>query len=488
MAARNEDDHDMLNADEAGEEILDDGDAPMDSDGEGEDDEPLEEIALQNDSVAHFEHHKDSIFCIARHPVHAGLVATGGGDDVGYIFDGTPPEKPLLPTSYESAPQLEERESLPAIYKLEGHTDSVNGVTFTLPKGEYVVTAGLDGKLRTWQGDATGRQWRFLAEAQEVQEINWLIPCPHPDYPNTVAFGANDGSVWIYTINAADTASPLTIVQAFYSHTESCTAGAWTPDGKFLATVSEDASLYVWDVFGEAAAAGLQNAQGSQSIVGLTGQDERFRVEGGLYSVSVAPNGAFVAVGGTEGQIRIVGLPRIGGDAPSTGARGAGAGSKAGGSKKAGAKAGASSIAGGQTGQILAALQAGTDSVETISFAQPPLTLMAAGNVDSSITLFDTAHRFAVRRNIPGAHEDDEGEQAVIKVEFSRSPGPGAWILTSCGNDGVLKRWDTRGGTAAAAKGFIDEKKGHRGGGDGGGILGFVQGEGGKWVVSAGDE
>lgn len=113
---------------------------------------------------------------------------------------------------------------------------------------------------------------------------------------------------------------------------------------------------------------------------------------------------------------------------------------------------------------------------------------MAAGNVDSSITLFDTAHRFAVRRNIPGAHEDEEAEQAVIKVEFAKQSGPGAWILTSCGNDGVLKRWDTRGGTAAAAKGLIGESKGHRGGGDGGGILGFVQGEGGKWVVTAGDE
>jgi ribosome assembly protein SQT1 len=457
-------------------------------------DEALEEIQLQNDSVAHFDAHKDSIFCIASHPIHSGIVATGGGDDVGYIFDATPAPPPVLPSSYESDPQPVERESIKPIFKLDGHSDSVNAIAFTLPKGEYVVSAGLDGKLRAWQGDASAHQWSYVAEASEVEEINWLSPCPHPDYPNTIALGASDGSVWVYTINAQDKASPLTIVQVFYSHTAACTGGAWTPDGKFLATISEDASFYVWDVFGEAAASGLASAQGGQqSVVGLTGQDDRFRVEGGLYSVAVAPNGAFAAVGGTEGQIRIVGLPILGATNSTAGAKGAGAKSKPGGGRQAGGSSNASSSTSGQVGQLLASLQAGSDSVETLSFSQAPLTLLAAGNVDGSITLFDHAHRFAVRRRIESAHEDEEGNQAVVKVEFASNPGQGAWLLTSCGNDGVLRRWDARGGTAAAGKGLIGEFRGHRGGVGvedeaGGGILGFVQGDGGKWVATAGDE
>jgi ribosome assembly protein SQT1 len=302
-----------------------------------------------------------------------------------------------------------------------------------------------------------------------------MVACPNPAHPNTLAFGASDGSVWVYKLDAADKASPLTIVQAFYLHTEATTAGAWSQDGKLLATVSEDSSLYVWDVFGDAAAAGVADGP---HVVGLTGLDERFRVEGGLYSVAIAPNGAFVAVGGREGQIRIVGLPRLG-EEPS-GAKGTK--SKAGGSKTT-----ATSASSGQAGQILASLQAGEDNVETISFSQPPLTLMAAGNVDGSITLFDTAHRFAIRRSIQGAHEDEAGEQAVVKVEFVNSTGQGGWLLTSAGYDGVVRRWDARGGTAAAAKGLIGEWRGHRGGGEGGGIMGFVQGDG-KAVVTAGDE
>ena len=483
----------MLDPSETAEEIPEDQDAHMDSDDEEEQTadpaETLEEIQLQNDSVAHFDKHKDSIFCIAQHPVHPEIIATGSGDDIAYVFDCTLPPQPVLPASYQTNPQPAERESLSQLVTLDGHTDSVNAISFTAPQGQYLLTAGLDGRLRAWQGDSTGKKWQFVAEAQEVEEINWLIPCPHPDYPNTIALGASDGSVWVYSVNAEDVNSPLTIVQAFYLHTGPCTAGAWTPDGKLLGTVSEDAGFYVWDVFGDAAVAGLAPATGAQSVVGLTADDERFKVEGGLYSIAISPNGSLAAVGGADGHIRIVGLPRLGANPSVTaGVKGSGAKSKSGGAKQPGGpkNAASGSASAGQAGQILASLQAQSDSVETLSISQPPLTLLASGSVDGSIALFDIAHRFAVRRHIKDAHE----EEAVIKVDFVKSGNSSGmeWLLTSCGNDGVARRWDTRGGTAAAAQGLIKEWRGHQGGGEGGGILGFVQGGGGDVVVTAGDE
>ncbi|RMD43468.1 hypothetical protein DV735_g1658, partial [Chaetothyriales sp. CBS 134920] len=369
-------------------------------------DEAAEEIDLQNDSAAYFDKHNDSIFCIAQHPTRPSIVVTGGGDDVAYIFDATPPAGP----------------------KLDAHGDSVNAVAFTLPHGEYVVTAGLDGQLRAYQSANTAAtQWKFVASASEVEEINWVEPSPSADHPNTIALGANDGSVWVYTINAADAASPITIVQAFYLHTASCTAGAWTPDGKLLATVSEDGSLYVFDVFAS-----------TQPVVSLTADDKRFEVDGGLYSV--ACTATMVAVGGAGGNIKVV---------------------------------------------------AQTDGVETLSFSSAPLNLLAAGSVDGSIALFDTAHRFTVRRLIKEAHE----EYAVVKVAFVRSPADKTHILTSAGMDGVVRRWDARGGTTAAGQGFINEWRGHRGEGEGGGVLGFVQGGttssssgGNGTIVTAGDD
>src|SRR5579862_1173574 len=332
-----EDDEDgvMLDASEAAEEIEGGPDAAMDSGSEGEDGDPeaAQEIQLENDSAAHFDLHTDSIFCISQHPTHPEIVATGGGDDVGYIFDCTPPQPSVLPPSYRSSPQPAERESVASLFKITGHTDSLNALAFTLPLGEYLISAGLDGRLRAHKdtsSPSTGKSWKFVAEAQEVEEINWLRPCPHPNYPNTLALGASDGSVWVYTVNAEDTASPLAIVQALYLHTSSCTAGAWSPDGKLLATVSEDASLYVWDVFGEAAAAGVSGE--GQTVVGLTSADQRFAVEDGLYSVAVSPSGTFVVVGGASGMVKVVGLPKIGsGNSPSaaSGTRSTGASGRA---------------------------------------------------------------------------------------------------------------------------------------------------------------
>lgn len=488
-----EDEDLVLAEDEAAEEIPEDEDAPMDSDGEEEGEEEEEdgqEIQLQNDSIAHFDHHTSSIFCIASHPLTPSLIATGSGDDSAYVFSIANISPPLLPASYESNPSPSSagagRESIPPIQKLEGHTDSVNAITWTLPRGEFLATAGLDGNLRIYTTPSlatTSGAYKLLAEAKdEVPEINFLVACPHPSYPNTLALGASDGSVWIYTVDPSDKASPLQVQHAYYLHTGSVTAGAWTPDGKLLATVSEDGSLYIYDPFGEAAAAGIKSE--GQSIISLTAADQRFEVEGGLYSIAISPSGGFLATGGGGGMIKVVGLPALGAGASTQ-------------QNKKGTKGKASSTGGGgggggsQTGQILATLHAQTDGIETLAFSTPPLTLLAAGSVDSSIALFDTAHRFAVRRHIRNAHD----EYAVVKVDFVSSPsGPSAgaenWLLTSAGMDGVLRRWDTRGGTAAAGMGLVKEWKGHRGEGEGGGVLGFVQygGRSGGRIVSAGDD
>ncbi|KAL2010323.1 hypothetical protein VTN00DRAFT_6130 [Thermoascus crustaceus] len=504
-----------LDADEAAEEIPQDEDHPMDSD---DDDFQGQEITLQNDSVAHFDHHNDSIFCIANHPVHSSIVITGSGDDTAYVFDATPREndRPLLPQSYESNPQPKgERKSLEPLAKMDGHTDSVNAVAFTEPKGEYVVTAGLDGRLRVWRDTTpqkTGHSWAFVAEAQEVEEINWVAVCPSQDgeeeKKNVLALGANDGSVWVYRIDHNDTEQPISIVQSYFQHTGSCTAGAWTPDGKLLASVSEDGSFYVYDVFGAAAAAGISYSAGTNAVVGLTADDQRFAVEGGLYSVAVAPTGAFAVVGGAEGHIKVVGLPRL---PSSTSASSTSTKPSSKSKSKSSAAGTAAAVGAGGAGTLLASLQAQSESIETLSFSSPPLNLLASGSVDGSIVLFDTAHRFAVRRHIREAHEG----AAVVKVEFARDarpsaaavprPGPAAaalavqgqgrpWLLTSCGMDGVVRRWDARGGTAAAAQGLLKEWRGHVGvtegenGEQSGGILGFVQGGDAKRVVTAGDD
>ncbi|KAH0600137.1 hypothetical protein MHUMG1_01133 [Metarhizium humberi] len=478
MSHPEEMDDDLLDVEDAAEEIENSGDdIAMDSDAEDEE----EEVVLQNDSIAYFDLPQDSLFTIAQHPLHPSLVAVGGSagpeDDApgaGWLFDtSAAASRPVLPASYASNPaETPKSTQLDSLFALEGHTDSINTLAWTLPRGEFLVSGGLDGRMKVWKADVRPGtvDMKLVGEAQEVEEVNWISACPSPNHPNTIALGASDGSVWVYTIDAGDASNPLQIVQSYFLHTAPCTAGAWTPDGHLLATVSEDSSLYVWDVWGEAAARNITSENG-MTVVSLTGEDQRFEVEGGLYSIAIDPRGSFVAAGGAGGAVKVVSLPRL---SPAS--------SQQRGKSPADATAG---------GQILASLHTQGDSVESLAVsltgATPPTTLLAAGSVDGSICVYDATRRFAVRRHIAGAHED----HSVVRLEFVKN----TWLLTSCGMDGVVRRWDLRSGgatgtTAAGAtdRGLAKEWKGHRGDGEGGGVLGFVQGETGERVVTAGDD
>ena len=105
----------MFNPADAEEEVPEGNDVEMDSGDDEENDdadmqaeENLEEIQLQNDSTAHFDGHKDSIFCVAQCPLDPSLIVTGGGDDTAYLW--RVPEasdedtRPVLPASYETNP------------------------------------------------------------------------------------------------------------------------------------------------------------------------------------------------------------------------------------------------------------------------------------------------------------------------------------------------------------------------------------------------
>lgn len=491
---RDDEGEDFLDPDDAAEEILgdDDQDVPMDSD-DDDGGANQEEITLQNDSIAFFDLPQDSLFTIAQHPLHPSLVAVGGSagqeDDApgaGWIFDTSAAQgRPVLPASFANDPSsaaegAAEGTQLESLFSIDGHTDSLNALSWTLPRGDVLVSGGLDGRLRAWKTDVRPNhplRITFLGEAQEVPEVNWISPCPSAANPNTIALGSSDGSVWVYTIDPTDKANPLQIAQSYFLHTGPCTAGAWTPDGNLLVTVSEDSSLYVWDVWGEAAAKNIV-AENGQTVVSLTGEDQRFEVEGGLYSLAICPKGSFVAAGGAGGAIKIVSLPRLSSPSQSQ-SRGKGGGKNAAASDPT------------TGGQILASLHTQSDSIETLTASltnsTPPTTLLAAGSVDGSICVYDATRRFAVRRHLVGAHE----EHSVVKVEFVKD----SWLLTSCGMDGVVRRWDLRGGgvtgnnpAGPADAGLQKEWKGHRGDGEGGGVMGFVQGQTGERVVTAGDD
>jgi ribosome assembly protein SQT1 len=92
-------------------------------------------------------------------------------------------------------------------------------------------------------------------------------------------------------------------MQVFYSHTEPCTAGLFTPSGKLLVTTSADQSLCVWDPRESTPLLKLApNATAGYGHFSAEG-------EGGITALAVAPASNLIAIGGANGAIRVINLP-----------------------------------------------------------------------------------------------------------------------------------------------------------------------------------
>ncbi|CCE62304.1 hypothetical protein TPHA_0C01480 [Tetrapisispora phaffii CBS 4417] len=196
---------------EVDQEVVVDDEAHMEEDDEN-DEEQLDteenrnredetiEIDMSNNSISYFDKHTDSIFTVFHHPT-LPLVVSGGGDNVANLW-----------TSHSHPPKF--------AGALTDHTESVISGGFT-SDGKYLVTGDMNGKILIHASTKGGAQWKLTSVLQEVEEIIWL-KC-HTVIPGIFAFGATNGSVWVYQINEVD--GSVEPIMSGFVHTEECTMG-----------------------------------------------------------------------------------------------------------------------------------------------------------------------------------------------------------------------------------------------------------------------
>lgn len=365
----NEEEEEFVDINEIAEEIAEDvGPAPEEDDNDMDLDQgETLEIDLANNSWTYFDQHKDSIFTIFKHP-SLPLVVTGGGDNTAYMW-----------TTHTQPPRF--------VGELLGHKESVVCGGFT-GDGKFVITGDMAGLIQVHKAAKGGQKWVKFLDLEEVEEVLWITV--HPSLPY-FAFGAPDGSVWVYQIDEAN--KSLVQIMSGFSHTLECNGGVFVGTDKldelFLVTISEDGTIVNWNAF-----TGAVNYK-------LQPHDDFKGVESPWVSIKAHQN--VIAVGARDGQLVII------------------------------------NVDSGKIVHMVKTIENVDDiadlSIEALAWCESPtVNLLAVGLVSGDLLLFDSL-QWRLRRSL-------KVDDTITKLEFvDHSP-----ILVGSSMDGKIFKWDARTG------------------------------------------
>ncbi|XP_075491413.1 uncharacterized protein LOC142529692 isoform X2 [Primulina tabacum] len=251
------DERDIINEYDVDEEELPDADDELpDEDDEGGSDG--EEDAV-DDSIHIFTGHTGELYTAACSPTDPTLVATGGGDDKGFLW------------------KINQGDW---IFSLEGHQDSVSSLAFSVD-GKLLASGGLDGVVKIWDTASGDLRCTLEGPTGNIEWVRW-----HPK-GHLILAGSEDSSVWMWN---ADKAAFLNV---FTGHGSSVTCGDFTPDGKVICSGSDDATLRVW------------NPRTGEIIHVVRGHP--YHTEG-LTCLTINSDSSLVLTGSNDGSVHIVNI------------------------------------------------------------------------------------------------------------------------------------------------------------------------------------
>ena len=164
--------------------------------------------------------------------------------------------------------------------KFKGHTGAVSGIIH-LPGRQRIITCSKDGSLRIWNcknGLQIGNDWRDGESGVNAIGLS-------PD-GKTVASGSDDGAVRLWDIEGRK------VIDKWTGHSQKVWGVCWGRDGKRVVSGSEDGTTRVWNV----------ESGDSETLgpIATTTQDAEFNIG---YATVYSPDQTMIATGG--GDIKI---------------------------------------------------------------------------------------------------------------------------------------------------------------------------------------
>ncbi|KAL6541909.1 hypothetical protein OROGR_011395 [Orobanche gracilis] len=153
------------------------------------------------------------LYTAACSPTDAMLVATGGGDDKGFLW------------------RIGQGDWA---FELQGHKESISSLSFSAD-GQFLASGSLDGVVKVWDIAKLELKCTLEGPSGGIEWVRW-----HPK-GHLILAGSEDSSVWMWN---ADRAAYLNV---FVGHGSSVSCGDFTPDGKTICSGSDDATMRIWN-------------------------------------------------------------------------------------------------------------------------------------------------------------------------------------------------------------------------------------------------